>query len=377
MKKICLFLSLMLNAAFAFAATAGDEEMLDTSYTTLQEVLMPRVNWKRSDIVSVPKFGGYVIGSYKYNGQDGDHGGPGFGLRLIRLYVDGTILKDIKYRLQLEVNDKPHVKDAYVAWSHWKELEVKMGEFKRCFTFENPYHPFDVGVGDYSQLTKKLSGFSDRCGEASANGGRDIGIQVQGDVLTSKRDGHPLIHYALGIFNGQGVNTRDLNHGKDVIGTLQYSPVKDLWVGVFGWKGGYTGDGITVDRKRLAVGMKYEGSDNHISARAEYVHSRGHKVSDYVPEDDNYYAHWAGGNKADAWYVTVGYPVWQWIKCYARYDCYRDYASKASSHTIWSLSANLQPHKNLMLQIQYNYHDNHTSADRKYHEFWAQTYVRF
>ena len=180
MKKNILLLSLLLcHVPFAAgqAASADDEAFLDTTYQTLQDKLLPRAKWKRSDIASVPKLGGYVIGSYKYNSLTGEHGGEGFGLRLVRVYVDGTIMKDFKYRLQVELNGTPHVKDAYVSWSHWKELEVKMGEFKRCFTFENPYNPWDVGTGDYSQLTKKFSGSGDRVGEASM-GDKKLGIKI-------------------------------------------------------------------------------------------------------------------------------------------------------------------------------------------------------
>lgn len=359
------------------AGEPTDEMFLDTTYRTLQDAIVPRAQWKRSDVASVPKLGGYVIGSYKYNSQEGDHGGDGFNLRLVRVYVDGTIMHDFKYRLQVELNGSPHIKDAFVSWSHWQELEVKVGEFKRCFTFENPYNPWDVGTGDYSQLTKKFSGFGDRVGEASM-GGRDLGLQVGGGLLKSRRDGHRLLRYAVGVFNGQGINQRDKNHHKDFIGSLQWSPVKDLLFGAFGWWGDWKSPtGLTVERHRYSFGMKYEGTENHWSARAEYARSYGHKASDYVAATESAPAYWTGGKKADAWYLTLGVPVWRWIKIYGKYDAYRDYANKASMHTIYSLSANLQPHKNLMLQLQYNYHNDKAGHDHNYHQLWAQTYVRF
>lgn len=379
MKKSTLFLAtmLVLTTLGSHAEPTEDEAFLDTTYHSLQDVILPKAKWKRSEVASVPKFGGYIIGSYKYNDQTGEHSGEGFGLRLIRLYVDGTVMKDFKYRLQMEVNGTPHVKDAFVAWSHWNELEVKIGEFKRCFTFENPYNPWDVGVGDYSQLTKKFSGFGDRVGETSM-GGRDLGLQVGGDLFKSKNDGHRFLRYAVAVYNGQGINRRDENHRKDFIGTLQYSPIRDLQIGVFGWLGDWKNNtGVTVERNRLAAGVKYEGKENHWSARAEYARSWGHKASDYVAATDTTPAYWKGGSKADAWYVTVGAPVWRWIKVYAKYDAYRDYANRSSLHTIYALSANLQPHKNLQLQLQYNYHIDKAAADRHYHQLWAQTYVRF
>jgi len=388
MKRTLLFLFPILQfivcqfiedeSHFALATLKAQPTFIDTTYRTLQDVIMPKAKWRRSDIASIPQFGGYVIGSYKYDSQNGQNGGEGFGVRLVRVYVDGSIMNDFKYKLQVELNASPHIKDAYVSWSHWKELEVKVGEFKRCFTFENPYNPFDVGVGDYSQLAKKLSGFGDRVGEASM-GGRDLGLQVQGDLFPKKGDGHRQLHYAMGIFNGQGVNRRDLNRHKDFIGTLQWNPIRNLWIGAFGWKGKWkSDDGINVRRDRVAFGVKYENAENHWSARAEYAHSWGHKASDYVKATETQPAYWKGGDLADAWYATVGIPVWRWIKCYAKYDVYRDYANKESMHSIYSISANLQPHKNLMLQLQYNFHDdNSSSSDHNYHQAWVQTYFRF
>lgn len=379
LKKILLPLAFcLLSSGMSHAESVDDEVFLDTTYKTLQNAVLPKAKWKRSDIASVPKFGGYVIGSYKYDSRSAEYGGDGFGLRLARVYVDGTVMKDFKYRLQFELNGTPHVKDAFIAWSHWKELEVKVGEFKRCFTFENPYNPWDVGVGDYSQLTKNFSGFGDRCGEKTM-GGRDLGLQIQGDAFRSKRDGHAQFHYAVAVYNGQGINQRDRNRKKDFIGTLQWSPVKDLWIGAFGWWGNWvdTDTKVAVDRNRLAVGLKYEGRENNWSFRAEYARSWGYKASDYVAATETEAAHWKGGDKADAWYLTVGAPVWRWIKVYGKYDVYRDYATRASMHTIYSLSANLQPHKNLLLQLQYNYHTLGTTTAGSYHQAWAQVYIRF
>lgn len=376
-RHIIIAAMLSLAAAGGQAQDQSEEAFLDTSFHSIQDILMPRAKWRQSQVASVPRFGGYIIGSYKYSNQQGQHAGEGFDLRLVRVYVDGTVLRDFKYRLQVEFNGSPHIKDATLAWSRWPELEVKAGQFKRCFGFENPYNPWDVGFGDYSQLTKKFTGFGDRCGEPSS-GGRDLGIQVQGDFLKMGRDGRRVMHYAAAVYNGQGINSRDKNNRKDFIMNFQGSPIRDLWVGLFLWSGGWTSpEGVNIDRRRIAFGAKYEGRDNHISGRFEYARSIGHKASDYVVATESTDAYWAGGRKADAWYMAVGYPIWKWIKLYAKYDVYRDYASSDSKHSIFGLAANVQPHKNLKLQLQYNHHNDHTVLDRKYSQIWVQTYVRF
>ncbi len=329
---------------------------------------------KVTQFASVPKFGGYAIGKYSYSDKFGEKGGDGFNSRLIRVYVDGTILNDFKYRIQMELNGdkKAHIKDVTLEWSKYKEFSVKVGQFKRCFTFENPYNPFDVGVGDYSQLAKKLSGFGDYCGEASM-GGRDQGLQVAGDLFPVGEDKRRLLHYQLAVYNGQGINVKDADGKKDLIGTLQFQVVKDLYVGVFGWDGQYTGsNGVSVDRHRYAFGAKYE--HDGWTARGEYAHSQGHKVTDY----DSSTGTWSGNGKADAWYATVGVPVNDWFKCYVKYDAYRDDASWSTLKTIYTIAPNFQLHKNLVFQIQYNYVNDKTNAtDRHYNEVWAETYFRF
>ena len=155
-------------------------------------------------------FGGYVIG--RVNGttrQDADVKAD-MGVRLARAYVD-TKIGDFAMKLQLHLSGSPLNKkenairlvDAWVEWQHWKEFRVKFGQFKRCFTFENPMHPWLLGEGTYAQLTDRLAGYNDRTGEHASNG-RDFGLQLQGDLFTSKCDGHRWLHYQAGVYTGQG-----------------------------------------------------------------------------------------------------------------------------------------------------------------------------
>ena len=323
-----------------------------------------------SDFASAPKFGGYAIGKYTYSDQAGQNGGNGFSQRLVRAYVDGTILNDFKYRIQVQVNNASfHMKDYFVEWAHWKEFSVKVGQYKRAFLFENPYNPWNVGFGDYSQVTKKFSGMGDYNGEGSSTGGRDQGIQIQGDLLPMGDGGFRLIHYQLQLMNGQGINTADANSTKDIIGTLQVQPIKDLYIGAFAWKGNYTANGVTVDRNRWALAAKYEHND--WSARAEYVNSKGHKIS-----ESNGDGTFSGAGKADGWYAAVGIPCTDWLKVYAKYDVYRDQATKETARTMYSVAPNMQIHKNLMLQLQYNFVDDAPTSSH-WNEIWAEFYFRF
>ena len=341
-----------------------------------QEVRQGKKKWKIADYVTVPKFGGYIVTTYKYNSQEGKNGGDGFGLRYLRLYLDGTVFKDFKYRVQMNVSGEPgttssaRVIDAFVSWQKWAPLGIKMGEFKRCFTFENPMNPWDIASGDYTQLTKNFAGMSGDFYKGGTNsGGRDLGIQVYGDAFKVGKTQHYLLHYQAGIYNGQGINTSDKDAEKDYIATVQLQPIKGLYLGVFGWSGSFFDGNQSNYFKRWAAGVSYEGL---FSARAEYAR--------------NIYANSANpasgvGLKSDAWYIRMGIPTWRWLRVNLGYDAYRsDMSTLNSLNSIYTLGLQARPHKNLQFQLQWNYCHNNSlssSVDKDYHQLWAQAYIRF
>ena len=340
-----------------------------------EKVKEGKKKWKMADYVTVPKFGGYIVGTYKYNSQEGKNGGDGFGLRYLRLYLDGTVLKDFKYRVQMNVSGEPGSKnsarviDAFISWQKWAPLGIKLGEYKRCFTFENPMNPWDIASGDYTQLTKHFTGMGGDLYQGAANsGGRDLGVQIYGDAFKVGKTQHYLLHYQAGIYNGQGINTSDKDKEKDYIATVQLQPLKGLYVGVFGWSGSFFDGAQSNYFKRWAAGVSYEGL---FSARAEYAR--------------NIYADGADthglGQKSDAWYIRMGIPTWRWLRVNLGYDAYRkDMSTWTSLNSIYSLGLQARPHKNLQFQLQWNYCHNNSNAsnvDKDYHQLWTQAYIRF
>lgn len=331
---------------------------------------------KLKEIASVPQFGGYLVGRAQYTNDRTSKNGGGFDLRMVRGYVKGTILKEWNYYIQLEYSGAPGVDkgvrllDAYGEWKRFPEFSVKFGQMKRVFTFENPYSPWDTGFGNYSQLVQKLAGMSDRVGEHSS-GGRDAGIVVQGDLFPA--EDHRWLHYQVGVYNGQGINHSDENKQKDVIGGLWVSPTKELQIGAFGWTGRYTRKNVTVDRNRMAYGIKYEGD---WTVRAEYATSQGGKT-------DNRFA----ATRADAWYVSVGAPLCKKLKAYAVWDVYRDEKTSDTQNALYTLALNYRLWKNLMIQGTYSYTDGSQAAysdtgersvsKNNYHTAMLQLYVRF
>ena len=391
MMRLFFVFTLLLGLCLPISANVegDDEQFLDGYDHSLQNYLTERFagrqsnqdspkgsvgkKWKIDDYVTVPKFGGYIVGKYEYSSGKG-HTNE-FSLRLLRLYVDGTVFKHFKYRVQMEVCGQPggngtgaRVIDAYIDWTRFSWLGIKGGEFKRCFSFENPMNPWDISNGDYSQLTKHMTnlGSSALYPGNHNSGGRDLGIQLHGDLFKNSQTGHHYLSYQMGVYNGQGINVGDKDKEKDYIANVQVQPLKGWKIGVFGWHGSFTTQTGEVKNttyfNRWAVGTSYESS--RASLRAEYA--RNHNTTGLR-------------EVSDAWVLTAGYRVWRWLKPYVRYDALRtDAHSWQSLNSIYGVGLQARPHKNLQFQLQYNYiHNNALVADKDVHQIWTQAYIRF
>lgn len=341
----------------------------------------------KAKVFDKPKFSGYVIGQYQYNDQPGAESNS-FNLRMIRLSIDGRILGDFAYKVQGQINgststlgESPRVVDAFIEWQKLSFLKIKAGQFKRPFTFENPMHPIDQGFMGYSQNVSKLAGFNDRVGEHASNG-RDIGVQLQGDVFKTA-SGRALLHYQVGVFNGQGINNKDVDNQKDVIGGLWVMPVQGLRIGAFGWTGSYArkgSDGIkSLDKNRYAISGEYVFDD--WTFRSEYIHSTGYgfasvynQASDLKVDDVNVDA----GNRADGFYALAIAPVIKKkLHVKARYDLYRPQAEWGTSKTFYELGIDYVFVKNLQVNLEYAFVNDRSLAKHNYSMIDTQLSFRF
>lgn len=318
---------------------------------------------KSNEIFSKPKLSGYVIGQYQYSGKDNAKSNT-FSLRMVRLSLDGRLFNDFAYKIQGQINgntstlsESPRIVDAFVEWQKYKFVRIKVGQFKRPFTFENPMNPIDQGFMGYSQNVSNLAGFTDRVGEHSSNG-RDIGVQLQGDLLKTA-NGRALFHYQIGVFNGQGINTKDVDNQKDIIGGIWIMPVQGMRIGAFGWTGSYARKGdtgiVSLPKRRYAISGEYVIND--WTFRSEYIHSTGLSFkTSYNEKGDlsNTEINYAKGDKADGFYALAIAPVIKnkfHIK--ARYDMYRPSADWNTSKTYYEVGADYEFVKNLKLSAEY------------------------
>ena len=320
------------------------------------------------------KLSGYGMTQYQYSDQESAKANS-FNLRMLRLSLEGKIKNEFYWKAQVQLNgntstlgSSPRVVDLFAEWQRHTAFKVKIGQFKRPFSFENPLHPIVQGFMSYSQNVLKLAGFSDRTGEHASNG-RDIGLQLQGDLLPNA-EGRNLLHYQIGVFNGQGINTKDVDQQKDIIGGIWVMPIKGMRLGVFGWEGSTarkgkwkdTGDteehsGVrSLPKHRYAISGEYLTND--WTFRSEYIHSTGNAFSttiNNINDENSKNCNLSKlGNKADGYYALVIAPIIQKkFHVKARYDMYRPTAEWSKTKTFYEIGADYLIHPNFQINIEY------------------------
>ncbi len=326
-------------------------------------------------VLSDIKFSGYVMSQFQASDQE-DKESNSFNIRMVRMALEGRLMQDLYWKVQIQANgntsdlgSSPRMVDAFAEWQKYDAFKIKAGQFKRPFSFENPMHPITQGFMGYAQGISKLSGFSDRVGEHASNG-RDIGVQIQGDFLKNEA-GRNLVHYQIGVFNGQGTNQKDVDQRKDIIGGAWVMPIKGLRIGAFGWTGSYARKGTwtevdangnaqtksgvrSVSKNRYAFSAEYAAND--WTVRSEYIHSQGYGFEKSMSsgKETDCSINYAAGDKADGFYALMIAPVVS-KKLYAkaRYDLYRPRAEWSTSKTNYEIGANYWIGKSIMIGAEY------------------------
>ena len=345
------------------------------------------------------KLSGYALTQYQYSSQANSKSNS-FNLRMLRMSLEGRIAQDFYWKTQIQFNgntstlgNSPRVVDLFVEWQKYKFAYIKVGQFKRAFTFENPMNPIDQGFMSYGQNVLKLAGFNDRNGSHASNG-RDIGIQLQGDLFKNANNRY-LFHYQVGVYNGQGINVKDVDQQKDLIGGAWVMPVKGMRLGWFGWTGSYARKGTwqTVDAKgntvdhsgtrrlqqrRYAVSAEYKTND--WTLRSEYIHSTGYafKTSYQKESDAKDCTLSSNGDKAEGVYALVIAPVIK-KKLYAkaRYDYYSNTGSGADARIAYEAGLNYLFSKNIQINAEYAHITDRTLQKENYNMVDVELDFRF
>lgn len=185
---------------------------------------------------------------------------------------------------------KSQLHEYYAEYAFSSAIKLRIGQYKQPFTLESVISPTILNNINYDNSVLYLAGIAtDPC--IGNHVGRDAGIMFTGDFLKYKM--WKLFNYSIGIFNGTGMNQKENNNQKDLIGQLNITPIKGLMLSSSFILGtghaesdnpyGAFKAGENYKRNRWSCGV--EVKTHPLYARSEYligndagIHSKGYYV---------------------------------------------------------------------------------------------------
>lgn len=345
MKNIISFLAIGLICLSASAQPVEKKATLNDVVNTLKE----RITLQ-----------GYGQAGYTYTDADGEKSNT-FEIRRVIFMVDGKITDKWSVSFMYSFANTAKILELYTEYRFFPELAVRVGQFKTAFTIENPMSPCYVElINCYSQATSYLAGLDGSDALYGSNSGRDMGIQVHGKLFNK------LIAYNIGIMNGQGINVKDKNNRKDIVGSLTVNPLK--WLSVTGTF--VKGEGCAVATSSvnpdIAIGDNY--TRNRWSAGAVVQTKPVSLRTEYLGGKD-------GEVKSEGYYAVASIHALPKFDIIASYDYFNKNKTTADKQSNYIAGVQWWFYPKCRLQLQYTYCNPHLRDN--YNLLQAQVQVRF
>lgn len=301
---------------------------------------------------------GYVQTGYTYT--DLGEGSNTFDIKRIIFMAEGKITDKWLCYFMYNFAGGGSLLEAYTEYKFLPQLTVRAGQFKTMFSIENPMSPTTVELIDcYSQAVSYLSGFSNPLYESC--GGRDMGLLVYGDLFDK------LVRYNFAVMNGQGINVKDKNHQKDIVGNVMVNPLKWLSVGGSFIKGKGNAVKVSEVNPDIAEGENY--TRNRWALGAVVTTKPIDIRTEYLAGKD-------GTIKSEGYYLTACAHVLPKFDVIASYDYLnKDKNTSAFKQTNYVAGVQYWFYPKCRLQAQYTY--TNRRAGENYNTLQAQVQVRF
>lgn len=212
--------------------------------------------------------------------------------------------------------------DVFAHWKRYPAAQVRFGQFKTPYSFEQIYSDTHIATPERALGVDRLAL------------GRQLGVQLMGD-LAGKR-----VSYAVGAFNGNGINTSNNDDDGFLVaarlaGTLHERGTLKWTAGVNGYR--------SEDRNAAAppeAGLAnnvFAGTRHAWGADTQLVADRLELMTEYLSAEYDPAAAAAAPRELSAFYVVGGWlftPRWQGVLRYETYDGF------TSSTNAWTGGAN-------------------------------------
>lgn len=248
--------------------------MKKTKFTLLAIMLIfSGLAFAQENVDKTPKISGFVQGLWEGDfSSDFDLMTNTFRARRVRMSIDGKLTEKLSYKIQGDFLNSPMLVDAYAKYTFCEAFALQAGQFKIPFTMETAINPVNLEIFDYGEVITKLVGYGDVCGVGKI--GRDLGIMASGKLFSIENNGKTfhILEYAVGVFNGNGINIVDNNNRKDIAGRIEFHPwLKELTLTGSIYNGEFlnTGNDTKGARNRYSGGLQFKNES--FVVRSEFV----------------------------------------------------------------------------------------------------------
>lgn len=229
---------------------------------------------------------GYAQTTYTYS-KTADTKTNGFNISRIMLMANAELTQQLSFFLMYDAN-KSVLHEYYAQYAFSPALKIRIGQYKQPFTLESIISPSILNNINYDACVLYLAGISsDPC--QGDHVGRDLGLMLTGEAIKYKS--WNLVDYSISVFNGPGMNQKENNNQKDVIGMLNVTPLKGVMLSTSFLLGtghaqadneyGAFKTGDNYKRQRWAIGTEIKTTPAYF--RSEYligndggIHSKGY-----------------------------------------------------------------------------------------------------
>ena len=201
---------------------------------------------------------GYIQPEYDYTFNDA--GENTFGFRRARFGVTGKVFNDFRYYMMLETSPfiggvgSAYLMDAFVAWEKYNWARIALGSYKQPFGREVTKACWDLTTIDRAIVSDQL-----------VSPQRDYGIMLLGGNKYNK------FTYRIALMNGRGLNVKDNNAKKDIVGRVTFTPFHFMSLGA-SFRYGYPNNDSD---SRTTFGGDVLLTFNNLHIQGEYIYDKG------------------------------------------------------------------------------------------------------
>lgn len=287
------------------------------------------------------QIGGYALLHQSYNNTK--HVKNETAVRFAFLSIKGEPIKNLNYFVLFSLRHAD-LTEYNVNWRINNALQIKVGQQKTLITLENQISLVNLEfIQNAKMMDYLIGGGYDVLSlqNLKHNSGRDIGFKVYGDLF--KVENHAMIEYAIGMYQGSGINTPAQRSNKDFAASVLVSPVSGFRIG----GGAYFGQAVYGIEGKLP-------KQAHV--RNRWIASSDFKKDNFSARVEYAYANDAGTNK-EGCYSVISWRFHPKFDLLAKMEYYNDNKTTGKEFMDYGTGANFWFGKMCRIQANYTYTD--------------------